>query len=73
MFVDTGLLRENEANDVVKMFGDNMGIHLIHVDATERFLTALKGESCPEVKRKIIGRVFIEVFEDEASKLEGVK
>lgn len=73
VFVDTGLLRENEADEVINMFGKDMGINLIHVNAAERFLTELKGISDPEAKRKVIGRVFIEVFEDEANKLQGVK
>lgn len=73
VFVDTGLLRHNEAEEVVSMFGKHMGINLIHVNASERFLTELEGVNDPEEKRKIIGRVFIEVFEDEASKLQGVK
>lgn len=72
VFVDTGLLRLNEADQVMKMFGQHMGIHIIAVNAEERFLSALKGITCPEEKRKIIGRTFIEVFDDEAQKIEGV-
>lgn len=73
VFVDTGLLRQNEVEQVVAMFGQHLGIHLIAVNARERFMGALKGVVCPEEKRKIIGRTFIEVFEDESKKLEGIK
>lgn len=73
VFVDTGLLRLNEAQEVEKMFGEHLGINLISVDASERFLSALQGENDPEQKRKIIGRTFIEVFEEEAQKLQGIK
>ncbi len=73
VFVDTGLLRLNEAEQVMTMFGQHMGMHIIAVNAEEKFLTALKGITCPEEKRKIIGRVFIEVFDEEASKIPGVK
>lgn len=72
VFVDTGLLRLNEATDVMQMFGKHMGIHVIAVNAEEKFLNALKGVSCPEEKRKIIGRTFIEVFDEEAHKIPGV-
>lgn len=73
VFVDTGLLRLNEGQEVVDMFDKHMGINLVYVDASKRFLTALEGVSDPEEKRKIIGNVFIDVFEDEAQKLSGVK
>lgn len=73
IFVDTGLLRLGEADQVMATFGQHMGIRLIKVEAGERFLSALAGESDPEVKRKIIGRTFIEVFDEEANKLDGVK
>ncbi|QRN03672.1 glutamine-hydrolyzing GMP synthase [Legionella sp. MW5194] len=73
VFVDTGLLRLNEAEQVMAMFGQHMGIRIIAVNAEDRFLAALKGVDCPETKRKIIGRTFIEVFDDEAKKLPGVK
>lgn len=66
IFVDNGLLRENEAQSVVRMFKDNLHLHLIAVDAKEQFLSALSGITDPEQKRKIIGRVFIEVFEAHA-------
>lgn len=73
VFVDTGLLRLNEAQEVVDMFGQNLGINLIAVDASEKFMQALKGCTDPEEKRKIIGRLFIEVFEEQAAALNGVK
>jgi GMP synthase (glutamine-hydrolysing) len=73
VFVDNGLLRLNEGDQVMQMFADNMGIRVIRADAEERFLTALAGEVDPEKKRKIIGREFIEVFAEEARKLDGVK
>ncbi|MGF1466328.1 MAG: glutamine-hydrolyzing GMP synthase [Sandaracinaceae bacterium] len=72
IFVDNGLLRKNEAQEVVRTFRDHVHLQLVHVDAAERFLTALRGIEDPEDKRKTIGRVFIEVFEEEASKLEDV-
>jgi GMP synthase (glutamine-hydrolysing) len=73
VFVDNGLLRLNEAEQVMDMFGDHFGLNIIHVQAEERFLGALAGENDPEAKRKIIGRVFVEVFDEEALKLEDVK
>ena len=73
VFVDNGLLRLNEAEQVMDMFGDHFGLNIVHVPAEERFLTALKGENDPEAKRKIIGRVFVEVFDEEAFRLEDVK
>lgn len=73
VFVDTGLLRLNEADQVMAMFGQHMGIHIVQVNAEEQFLSALKGITCPEEKRKIIGRVFIEVFDEESQKLQNVK
>ena len=72
VFVDTGLLRLNEAEQVLQMFGQHMGIQIVAVKAEERFLQALKGITCPEEKRKIIGRVFIEVFDEEAQKIQNV-
>ena len=71
-FVDNGLLRKNEYAEVLESYKD-MGLNVVGVDARQRFWTALKGESQPEKKRKIIGRAFIEVFEEEASKLKGIK
>lgn len=72
VFVNTGLLRLNEADQVLTMFGQHMGINIIAVDAETRFLSALKGITCPEEKRKIIGKVFIDVFDDEAHKITDV-
>lgn len=73
VFVDTGLLRLNEASQVMAMFGRNMGITIIAVNAEEKFLTALQGIDCPEQKRKIIGRTFIEVFDEQAQQITQVK
>ncbi|HYD43869.1 MAG TPA: glutamine-hydrolyzing GMP synthase [Phenylobacterium sp.] len=71
VFVDTGLLRLNEAEQVVTMFRDHYNIPLVHVDAAEEFLGQLAGVSYPETKRKTIGRVFVEIFDREAAKVEG--
>ena len=71
IFVDHGLMRMNEAEEVVSMFRDHYNIPLVHVEAQDLFLDALEGEMDPEVKRKTIGRLFIETFEDEAKKLGG--
>jgi len=73
VFVDTGLLRLGEAAQVVGLFRDHFNVPLIHVRASDLFLSALAGVSDPEGKRKIIGRVFIEVFEREAAKIEGAR
>lgn len=73
VFVDNGLLRKNEGDQVMAMFAKNMGVKVIRVDAEERFLSKLAGVSEPEQKRKIIGNTFIEVFDDEAAKLDDVK
>jgi GMP synthase (glutamine-hydrolysing) len=73
VFVDTGLLRMNEAEQVVETFQKHMGLKLIHVDAGERFMQALAGVSDPEAKRKIIGREFVHVFQEEAAKLPNAK
>lgn len=72
VFVDTGLLRLNEAAQVMAMFGQHMGIKIIAVNAEETFLQALEKITCPEEKRKIIGRTFIEVFDKEAKRLPDV-
>jgi GMP synthase (glutamine-hydrolysing) len=72
IFVDNGLLRMNEFEDVLASY-ENMGLNVKGVRAGDRFLEALKGVSEPEEKRKIIGRVFIEVFDDEAHKIQDVK
>ena len=73
VFVDTGLLRLNEAEQVMAMFAQHMGIHVIAVNAEKRFMQALEGVECPEKKRKIIGRNFIEVFDEEAQRLPKIK
>ncbi len=73
IFVDNGLLRKGEREQVEKTFRDNFHIPLIVVDAKERFLNALKGVTDPEKKRKIIGNLFIEVFEEEAKKIPDVE
>jgi len=71
ILVDHGLMRKNEAAEVVAMFREHYNIPLVHVDASDTFLDALDGESDPEAKRKTIGRLFIDVFEAEAKKLGG--
>src|SRR5258708_31630440 len=73
VFVDTGLLRLNEATQVMQTFASNLGVKVIHVDASAEFLSALKGVSDPEQKRKIIGREFVEVFQREAARLPQAK
>jgi GMP synthase (glutamine-hydrolysing) len=73
VFVDHGLLRLNEAEQVMSTFAGNLGARVIHVDAREQFMKELKGVADPEQKRKIIGREFIEVFQREAAKLPNVK
>ena len=71
VFVDTGLLRHNEAAEVVTLFREHYNIPLVHVDAGEEFLGALAGQADPETKRKTIGRVFVDIFDREAAKVEG--
>jgi len=73
VFVDNGLLRLNEGDTVMQTFAQNMGVKVIRVNAEEQFLDGLKGVSDPEAKRKIIGNLFIDVFEKEADKLTNVK
>ena len=73
IFVDHGLLRKGEAEQVMDMLGGKFGLNIIKVDAKDRFLSKLKGISDPEQKRKIIGNEFIRVFDDEAAKLQGIK
>lgn len=73
VFVDNGLLRLNEGKQVMDMFGDHFGLNIIKVDAEQRFLSALAGVDEPEAKRKIIGRVFVEVFDEQAQKLSNAK
>ena len=71
VFVDHGMLRQGEAEEVVRLFGDNYNIPLIHKNASDLFLGALVGETDPEKKRKTIGSLFIDVFQEEANKIEG--
>ena len=71
IFVDHGLLRENEAEDVMRVYHDTLALNIIKVDAKERFLSKLAGVTEPERKRKIIGEEFIRVFEEESRKLGG--
>jgi GMP synthase (glutamine-hydrolysing) len=73
IFVDTGLMRANEAEQVVTLFRNHYNIPLVHVDAADTFLNALEGVSDPEQKRKTIGRLFIEVFDAEAAKIGGAE
>ncbi len=73
VFVDTGLLRLNEGQQVIDTFQKHMGMKLIAIDATTRFMDALKGVADPEAKRKIIGREFVHVFQDEAARLPNAK
>jgi GMP synthase (glutamine-hydrolysing) len=73
VFVDHGLLRLGEGDQVMATFAEHMGVHVIRVDAEQRFLQALGGEADPEAKRKIIGRMFIEVFDQEAARLADVR
>jgi GMP synthase (glutamine-hydrolysing) len=73
VFVDHGLLRLGEAQQVTSTFAEHLGVRVVHVDAGARFLAALAGVTDPEQKRKIIGRTFIEVFDEQAHKLSGVE
>ncbi len=73
VFVDTGLLRHNEGDQVMATFAEHMGVKVIRVNAEERYLTALAGENDPEAKRKIIGRLFVEIFDEESNKLQNAK
>ena len=73
VFVDNGLLRHKEGDQVMATFAEHMGVHVIRVDAEKRFLDALEGIEDPERKRKIIGNMFIEVFEEEAARLKNAK
>ena len=73
VFVDNGLLRLNEADQVMEMFGDKFGLNIIRVDAENRFLDALKGICDPEAKRKTIGKVFVDVFDEESHRHPNVK
>ncbi len=73
VFVDTGLLRHKEGDQVMATFAEHMGVHVIRVDAEARFLKALENETDPERKRKIIGNLFVEIFEEESGKLANAK
>jgi GMP synthase (glutamine-hydrolysing) len=73
VFVDHGLLRLDEAKQVMDTFAKHMHVKVIHVDASEQFLSALKGVADPEEKRKIIGRLFVDVFQKEASRVKGAR
>jgi len=73
IFVDTGMLRYREPEQVMATFARHMGVHVIRVDARERFLTALKGVTDPEEKRKVIGNMFIDVFEEQAKEVGDAK
>ncbi|WP_158379461.1 glutamine-hydrolyzing GMP synthase [Candidatus Williamhamiltonella defendens] len=73
VFVDNDLLRLNESQQVLNIFQDQFGLNIIHVSAANRFMNALKGIQDPEKKRKVIGRVFIDIFDEQAAKQDGVK
>lgn len=73
VFVDTGLLRLHEGDQVMATFAEHMGVKVIRVDAEQRYLTALQDKTDPEQKRKIIGNLFIEIFDEEAEKLTDAK
>jgi len=73
VFVDHGLLRQNEAEQVMHTFAQNLGVKVIHVDASGEFLAALAGVADPEKKRKIIGKLFVDVFQRESARLANVK
>jgi GMP synthase (glutamine-hydrolysing) len=72
VFVDHGLLRHQEGDQVMQAFAENLGVKVIRVNVADRFFAALKGVTDPEEKRKVIGRLFIEVFDEEANKLDGI-
>ena len=73
IFVNTGMLRQNEPEEVLEVFRDEQGMKLIYANATEQFLDALQGVTEPEAKRKVIGGLFIDVFKAEADNLEGIR
>ncbi|MBW3549896.1 MAG: glutamine-hydrolyzing GMP synthase [Proteobacteria bacterium] len=73
VFVDTGLLRWQEGDQVMAMFAEHMGVKVIRVDAADRYFAALEGVSDPEAKRKIIGNLFIDIFDEESSRLANAK
>ncbi len=73
VFVDTGLLRYREGDQVMAAMAEQMGVKVVRVDARDRYFDALRGVSDPEAKRKVIGRLFVEIFEEESAKLEGIR
>lgn len=73
VFVDNGLLRYKEGDQVMATFAEHMGVKVIRIDAEQRFLDALAGENDPEKKRKIIGNLFVDIFEEESNKLKAAK
>ena len=73
VFVDTGLLRLHEGDQVMATFAQHMGVRVLRIDAEDRFLEALKGVTDPELKRKSIGRLFVEIFEEESQKLPSAR
>ncbi len=73
VFVDTGLLRLNEGDQVMDLFATHFGMNIVRVDAEQRFMDELAGINDPEEKRKIIGRIFVEIFDEQATKIQGVK
>jgi len=73
VFVDNGLLRHKEGDQVMATFAEHMGVKVIRIDAEQRFLDALAGENDPEKKRKIIGNLFVDIFEEESNKLKAAK
>jgi len=73
IFINNGVMRKNEPEQIVSVFKNNFHLNLDHVDATKRFLNRLKGVTDPEEKRKIIGNEFVKIFEEEADKVKGVK
>ncbi len=73
VFVDTGLLRWNEGDQVMAMFAENMGVKVVRVNAADRYFEKLKGVEDPEAKRKIIGNLFVEIFDEESQKLGNAK
>ena len=73
VFVDTGLLRWQEGDQVMAMFAEHMGVKVIRVDAADRYFNALEGVSDPEAKRKIIGNLFVEIFDEEAGRLRNAR
>jgi GMP synthase (glutamine-hydrolysing) len=73
VFVDTGLLRWQEGDQVMAMFAENMGVKVIRVNAADRYFSKLEGVSDPEAKRKIIGNLFVDIFDEESNKLKNAK